>query len=1023
MPTPDPAQAGADALPEPQVPSPPAAAVPVPVPEPPAGTDGLPEVAEALKGEPPLLIGLGAMIVVGGAGAALGGAFLPVAGAIVAILLVALVVWFIARRPRATPGAEADVRLRRLDDVELENVGTAEGDSGRADVRIERASGTRLYDVGRVGPAGGKAKVRFSRLGRGTLRGSALVGGARRTAAPPAAAAPGTTADPAPAASAPAPAPAPARSAAPPMSGSLRAVRSTVLDAVAARPGARVDIVADSGCGKTRLLNELAEQLKEDGYLTLFVSAQAPAYGSGAGAHDPTAREMAEYGACRALVDGLAADVGDARRPDGTRPPLLIEAYGRELERTVLAARDTRLSPVMINTLNQVRISDSSRMRLDNVGSVNVQVTPPTAWDRALLMQEQVLAVLGSVARERPLAVLVDDLQAVLQTSVGTWLLTLLDGLSTATVIHARWPLADARITAPGMTTVRLGPMDPAETHAYVSECLTAAGWQHRTAEPCAETVYRATRGHPLGVATCTEIIVGALSPDAPPAEISERILGGDRVWEMRRGSIEAMRRFVDEAAAQLIGRPVELFDHLVVIRRCTEKVLAGVLAEQGVHGPEAAKIHDWLARSAFTTPFDDDADQGWRLHDYLRANIGRELAEGEPTRFAALHAVVERHYRKGLTFDETLDADSPHSACARYENPDWQRDSKEWLHHAAHLSPSQFPDTKRAMIRLFFEAFWWWDMEVDSGYCAQLVMGYRAALPASFPLEWIDWLDALRAHYVAGQQNQVPGAEGDRWARAGEALMDIWLNLGLSRSRVPSQPDLRRIHIIFCCLQGDVVWYGSQGTERDAREAAEWYRTAATEATEPDEEWIGAWATWMEAKLHAASDPARARRMLDGIGEQLADDNELRALVTLTYGDLAWHEGDHGLAFDIYARAVLHAFVYHIRQEEVGTQQPNEYTHSLYQHICGQVRKKYELAAELGLDGVVRTAEERSRRYFAPYWQHVRTEPGPGPALPRGPKQAELGIGGTPFAKTAKWVLGTMQSELEEPLTAPHNV
>jgi hypothetical protein len=168
------------------------------------------------------------------------------------------------------------------------------------------------------------------------------------------------------------------------------------------------------------------------------------------------------------------------------------------------------------------------------------------------------------------------------------------------------------------------------------------------------------------------------------------------------------VRTFVEDHAERVTGRPVQLFDLLTVLRRCTPGMPAALLAEQGVSAGHSTELYDWLRRCDFTTLFDDN-DDGWRLHDYLRENLDRLFRQARPEQYAEQHAAVERYYRARMNFDNEIDELSPHAAGSRYEDPEWQRDSQEWLHHAAHVSRREFHATKRAMIRLYLESFFWW--------------------------------------------------------------------------------------------------------------------------------------------------------------------------------------------------------------------------------------------------------------------------------------------------------------------------
>ncbi|WP_239077881.1 AAA family ATPase [Streptomyces sp. SID9124] len=956
-----------------------------------AASEVLAGIAESLKVEPVLLAGFAAMFLVELAGVLYGGTFLLVASLMFGAYVLSLVALFVFRRwgsPRTgrAAGDRRRAKVRRSRRVQVSDFGAWRGDS-RVDVR-------RSEDV--------------------------VIGGSpAREPAPAVLPVPESE----PAAESTGPEPFAPRK---PYTPTLARTRDTVLNAArggAGGAGVRFEVVADSGCGKTLLLEEIAAGLKEDRRLVLFITAGAPQYGE-AGAMGAAGREMAEYAACRQIIDAIATDVHRAYVPEGGEAPLLDAAAGRELEASVLGTRDGRQRESR-SAGNNVVI-DVRRSREVSVGGIGEAVAGALAREPALSrlaeMQQQLTRVMDEAARSRPTALLVDDVHTVAGTPVENWLMAVLRGMSTAVVVHAGRPAGSSgeRAPAPGAQRLRLGLLAHDETTAFVKERLVEAGWRQAEATAAAGEIAVLTRGHPIGVATCTTIVGDSLPADASTAEVRALLLGGAGHWD-DDGAFDAVRTYVDDYAARIVGRPLPLFDLLVVLRRCTAPILAAVLgATEGVGERQASLIYDWLSRCAFVTPFDDDESEGWRLHDYLRENLDLRFRRTRPTQHAALHAAVERYYRTRLNFDEEREEQPIGAVGARYEDADWQRDSQEWLHHAAFLPREAYESSKRAMIRLFLEAFFWWDMEVSSSYCAQLVSAYRA-LPTERDLRWVDWLDQLRTGYVAGRANQAPGRDRERWEQAGAALDAVTSYLGLRRGHIPADPDLRRIYIISALLQGEAIWFAGSGGDSERNRAAAWFRAGGDACTDENELWIGNWAVHEEAGLWAASDPARARALLAGFEDRLAaqEDTELPVWLADTYADIAWAENDPRRCFDAHARAALHGFAYHVRQETYG-QYPNHYTDSLYRSVLTHVERRERAALDAGLTDEVAAAKARSRALFAPYWEHIGRDPGDTFGLPDPPAATDLGSDLTPFARAAKWVVRNMEEELEKSVEEP---
>jgi hypothetical protein len=149
-------------------------------------------------------------------------------------------------------------------------------------------------------------------------------------------------------------------------------------------------------------------------------------------------------------------------------------------------------------------------------------------------------------------------------------------------------------------------------------------------------------------------------------------------------------------------------------------------------------------------------------------------------------------------------------------------------------------------------------------------------------------------------------------------------------------------------------------------------------------------------------------------------EDNELRAFLTQTLGDLAWVEGDRALAFDIYARAVLHMWVYNVRQE-IAQQAPSPYTLGQYRKVLRHVMRRFEEAGEDRR--LVQLAQSRMRAYFAPYWHHVGRAPDHPAGFPPEPRTEDLYRLETRFAGDVLWVIDHMERQLNAPLDSPLDV
>jgi hypothetical protein len=365
-------------------------------------------------------------------------------------------------------------------------------------------------------------------------------------------------------------------------------------------------------------------------------------------------------------------------------------------------------------------------------------------------------------------------------------------------------------------------------------------------------------------------------------------------------------------------------------------------------------------------------------------------------------------------------------SAWNRYENPVWQRNSRDWLHHAAHVGNAAFEGTTEALIRLFLEVFWWWDAYVPTEYSRDLLADYRALLDTRGALGrgsaddggWLRRLEDFQANYVPGW-GQEPGEHADRWKKVDRALRALWRSCHLGTEPMPDAArNLRRIQILVCAFRGDARRYGSTA---GAEAAAGWYQAASAACVTEDEEWIANWADFLRADLLQGTDPEAAAELLAGLPARVGDvgDHELRVDVARLFADLAWLRGDPALALDIHARALLHAYVYQVRQE-LERQAPHAYSAALYHEMRTRAERRLAEAADGGHADVVATATVRMRAFFEPYWAERGEEPDNPSGFPPGPGADDLNALDTDYSDLVECMIDDMADQLEEPLDAP---
>jgi hypothetical protein len=819
-----------------------------------------------------------------------------------------------------------------------------------------------------------------------------------------------------------------------PVTRGLAGARDRVLDAAKRR--GRFDVIADGGCGKTRLLEELAEGLRDLGHATLFITISPQRKNTDE--LSEADRMRGEEVTYHRMIAEFASDVSKAYASPTGSGRVLDPETGRRIEQRMNAAASA-MPPPLVKASTSLNTERSRESPVADSGNISVQMGDTFLLQaRWIASLDAFVAAVRELAEHCPVAILVDDLHLILGTESGRWLLGALDQLPGILTVHARRPDA-AHAVLGHAEVVRLVPMNEVETGAYARYELPdeAAG--------LGSLVFELTGGYPVWVGACCQMIAAETARGVPASRLRERLLDGAAPLSAT-ALTDRFATFVDDYCAGLLRTAAPMFDLLTVLQRVSRIQLARLLAEHGFDEGASGKLFDWLKDSGFMTAVDDrgaddpggpDIDDGGaddpgepdiRLHDVIRHEAERKLRRQSLTRYRELHASAERYYRKTMNFDYEPEESLSlyHQYGTRYEDRRWQANSLEWLHHASQVDDEAFRLVMRAMVRLFLDAFWWYESDFpmlgDYHYCRTLLADYRSLPRRRSGEQWLWYLEAFHENYVADTPNREPGQDSGRWEKTQDALRGLWNFLQLDRRTVPDNRDLRRIQILLSIFRGDAEYYGGTGDERSRERAAAWY-TEAEQAAYPDlfDRWIANWALYLKADLYVDADPSRAKELAQALPKRIdeQEDNEFRVYLIWLYGDLAWNAGDKALAFDIYARSVLHAFVFHLRQESQ-EQNPSRYTVEFYQMFMDWTRQRLDEAKEEGLGELVSIATGRMNALFAPYWAHEDRVPDNAEGFPSQPKQHDLGIVRSQFADTVRWVLDAMQDRLEEPLDGP---
>lgn len=366
---------------------------------------------------------------------------------------------------------------------------------------------------------------------------------------------------------------------------------------------------------------------------------------------------------------------------------------------------------------------------------------------------------------------------------------------------------------------------------------------------------------------------------------------------------------------------------------------------------------------------------------DYAQNQAGGLLDQAEE-----LHRRAAVFYKNWLrNFEETQADAQPYLRQFRYVDPIWLAAMTSFLTHLGYTDPTY---ANLQLARLYFDAFWWWGCYVPFPFCEQLVEQWQARRASPQDLQWLGLVKQFHQAYPTGYEK---AGKGD-WAAVEQALIELRAlgELGETEGD-PSQLDAERLHV-----RGITdIFLAEARRYRDAHdplalnyyaEAQAIFKTGAQ--TSDDDAWNLPWVLWHQADLHlergendlALEKAARARRraawgdeqagrsdgrIIQGVEQVCALDNEIIANCYRVEADARWQQGDVPRAFSAYARAVLHAYIF------LGCPvPPNFYTVAFYQEMTTRTLQRLEKLLAAGRPEEAARAAAQLHAFWQPFWQ-----------------------------------------------------
>jgi len=323
-------------------------------------------------------------------------------------------------------------------------------------------------------------------------------------------------------------------------------------------------------------------------------------------------------------------------------------------------------------------------------------------------------------------------------------------------------------------------------------------------------------------------------------------------------------------------------------------------------------------------------------------AEFGRRRIDPEERR--TLHLAAAEHFAEQLS----TAGDSPdYLSWYRYEQSDWRDLVDDWLYHLAQAGDSEH--AFMSLLRVFFDAFWWWGYYLRYDYCDNLVNIWRARNIAPEIGPRLALLDAFLDAYPAGYEKRGAGD----WAAVTQTLESIRALCDASPEH--DSVDARQVRGFTNFFLAEALAYGGG----NAQAAVQAYRDAIDYFSASDHLWVSCWIEFYLAQfLWEGGDAAAARTHVqrslalehedepvwERDPEVLANDYRLLAELDLAVGDLA-ATAHHA------RRAVFYAWLFQGVPEAA-----DDYTRMFYTEVTSRIARTWSdyardhRAAVLGL-------------------------------------------------------------------------
>ncbi|WP_239335110.1 ATP-binding protein [Frankia sp. CiP3] len=614
-------------------------------------------------------------------------------------------------------------------------------------------------------------------------------------------------------------------------------------------------------------------------------------------------------------------------------------------------------------------------------------------------------------SRRRHILITMDSFERIADDEMGYWLARMALRLTNTLVVIARIPSPHTFTTGSNRWHVRQLPyLSRDEVVSYLEQTF------HGALRPgVADVVHDFTAGHPGGLSLAANLVVET-GPDKLEASDLRRTLQRlpDDPWEKWAGLVRLIVAAVRDAR---LSRAVHA---CAVVNTFDEPLLAELLTEDDNEHPDVGSVIQTLKGYGIAEQIlavADEPSDRFRLHEFIRLSLSRELRTMHPRTWQDLHQKASRHYFR-LVSEWEDDTTGAYSSWYRYEHPRWQAYKREWLFHARRVSRNR-TITRARFTLVFLEAFWWWGCYCPFEYNRRLLEDWERTWHQEDSLAGnVGSIAAATQHNPDDQlgealafvlDNYPPGyiKTDAPWNDIRNRLLLVQRLCGLGRgARVDAtaeeERELGRVNGLIKIFLAHSRRFHDPADPATSR----YYNEALAVFEELADDWNVAWLLFEvadlalergaldEASAHASSSAQR----LAQLAAQTDDwDEELIANLFRVRADVQWAMGNTDAAFADYYRAVVHAYrfmgVPHppdaynlVFYEEMTTRTVTRLCEIFSRSGIEEAKRRTEPARRL-FSGTGQAGEDDVRRMFDDSDVHALR----GWLFPRAPEPAEL--------------------------------